>query len=98
MQADTLCPLCGRPLAPPCNRHHLMPLSRGGRNTPTVLLHKICHDKIHAVFTEVELKRYYHSMERIREHEAIAAFIKWLRNKEPGFYDRSIHMKTKGRG
>lgn len=87
------CILCGRDLASPFNRHHLIPLSKGGRNTPTVLLHKVCHDKVHAVFTEVELKRYYHTIERIQEHGEIKKFIRWIRNKEPQFYDASIKIK-----
>ncbi|HEX2533625.1 MAG TPA: HNH endonuclease [Chitinophagaceae bacterium] len=87
------CSLCGRPLAEPCNRHHLTPLSKGGRNTPTILLHKICHDKIHAVFTEMELKRFYHTMDRLRQHEAMRKFIRWVRNKDPQFYDKSVRMK-----
>jgi hypothetical protein len=89
------CRLCGRPLAEPCNKHHLMPLSEGGKGTETVVLHKICHDKIHAVLAEKELKRYYHSIERLQQQEEIARFIKWLHNKPPGFYDRSVKMKKR---
>lgn len=88
-----LCPLCGRQLAAPCNRHHLLPLSKGGKNTPAILLHKICHDKVHAVFTETELKRYYHTIERLQQHEEIARFINWVQKKEPEFYDRSVKEK-----
>lgn len=87
------CALCDRELAAPYNRHHLIPLSKGGKGTPTILLHKICHDKIHAVFTEMELKRHYYTIERIQQHEAMAAFIKWVRKKEPYFYDASVKMK-----
>ena len=88
-----MCPLCGRELAHPYNRHHLTPLSKGGRGTKTILLHKICHDKIHAVFTEMELKRHYNTIEKLKEHEEIANFIKWVRKKEPEFYDKSVRMK-----
>jgi hypothetical protein len=88
-----LCPLCKRELAEPCTKHHLIPLSKGGKDTPTILLHKICHDKIHAVLTETELKTHYHTIERLQEHEEIARFIKWLRNKPPEFYDKSAKMK-----
>ena len=87
------CPLCKRELAPPFNRHHLIPISKGGKNTPTLLLHKVCHDKIHAVFTEMELKRYYHTIERLQENETIAAFIRWVQKKEPVYYDKSVKMK-----
>lgn len=90
---EELCPLCNRLLAEPCNRHHLVPLSKGGKHMPTILLHKICHDKIHAVLTETELRNYYHTIERLQEREEIARFIKWLRDKPPGFYDKSAKMK-----
>lgn len=89
---EAICPLCERTLAPPYNRHHLLPISKGGRGTTTVLLHKICHDKIHAVFTEMELKRYYHTIERLKTNEKISFFIKWVRKKEPEYYDKSIRM------
>lgn len=91
MQQDQpICPLCERALAPPYNRHHLLPLSKGGRGTTTISLHKICHDKIHAVFTELELKRHYHTIERIKQHEESSAFVNWVRKKEPEYYDKSI--------
>jgi hypothetical protein len=41
----------------------------------------------------MELKRYYHTIERLQQHGEIAAFIKWVRKKEPEYYDKSIRMK-----
>jgi 5-methylcytosine-specific restriction endonuclease McrA len=90
---ETLCPLCGRLLAEPCNRHHLVPLSKGGKGTTTVLMHTICHNKIHAVLTEAELKRFYHTIERLQQQEEIAKFIKWVKNKPPEFYDSRVKKK-----
>lgn len=90
---DTDCPLCNRPLASPYNRHHLLPLSKGGKGTTTVLLHKICHDKIHSVFTEMELKRHYNTIESLQQHEEISSFIRWVARKEPEFYDKSVRKK-----
>jgi hypothetical protein len=87
------CPLCNRPLANPYNRHHLLPLSKGGKGTTTVLLHKICHDKIHSVFTEMELKRKYNTIESIQQNEEINNFIRWVNKKEPQFYDKSVRKK-----
>lgn len=92
---EDICSLCGRPIAEPCNKHHLLPVSEGGKNTPTILLHKICHDKIHAVFTEKELKRQYNTIGKLQQHEEIAKFIKWVRNKEPQFYDKSVKSKNR---
>jgi hypothetical protein len=87
------CALCDRDLAHPFNRHHLLPVSEGGKGTATILLHKICHDKIHAVFTEKELKRYYNTIERLQKHEDMEKFINWIKKKEPQFYDRSVKKK-----
>lgn len=90
---ELICLLCGREMAKPCNRHHLLPLSKGGKNTPTILLHKICHDKIHAVFRESELKRHYYTIELLQQNSEMAKFIKWVANKEPQFYDKSVRIK-----
>ncbi len=82
------CPLCGRPLGDAnLNEHHLVPRSRKGKMKEHI--HRICHDKIHATFTEKELDRSYHTWESLREHEDIAKFIAWVRKKHPGFYDGS---------
>ncbi len=92
---ESLCIVCNRPLAGICNKHHLLPRSKGGKNTPTILLHKICHDKIQAVFTETELKRYYNTIEKLQQNEEMQKFIKWVYNKEPEFYDNSVKGKVR---
>ncbi|MBC8033930.1 MAG: HNH endonuclease [Chitinophagaceae bacterium] len=92
---DDNCPLCGRTLAVPCTRHHLLPVSKGGKGTTTVLLHKICHDKIHRVFSEKELQKYYNTVERLREAEAMREFIHWVRKKDAGYYDVSLRQKRR---
>lgn len=81
------CPLCGRPLVPgpSVNEHHLTPRTHGGRETVT--LHRICHDKIHAVLSEAELRDHFHSIERLRAHPDIAAFLRWVARKPPAFVD-----------
>ena len=50
------CPLCGRPLipGPSVDEHHLRPRSQGGRDT--VRMHRVCHSKIHSLFTEQVLR------------------------------------------
>lgn len=90
---DGQCPLCNREMAPPSNRHHLIPLSRGGKGTTTVLMHKICHDKIHSVLTEAELKRSYHTIEALQQQPEIATFIRWVSGRPPEFYDKSVKRK-----
>ncbi len=81
------CPLCGRPLVPgpSVNEHHLVPRAYGGRETVT--LHRICHDKIHAVLDEAALRHHHHTMDRLRAHPEIAAFIRWVASKPPEFVD-----------
>lgn len=64
----------------------------------SILLHKICHNKIHAVFTETELKRHYNTIEKLQQNEEMQKFIKRLSNKEPEFYDKPAKGKRKGIG
>jgi len=92
-EATNPCPLCSRKLAEPITRHHLIPPSKGGKDTPTVAMHKICQTKVHAVFNETELKNYYNTVERLKEHEEMAKFIKWVGKKDPEFFDNSIKKK-----
>ncbi|MDQ2752842.1 MAG: HNH endonuclease [Bacteroidota bacterium] len=92
-EEENRCLLCGRRLADPCNRHHLLPLSKGVKGTHTILLHKICHDAIHSVFTEAELKNEYNTIEKLQQNAAIKQFVKWVRKKEPEYYDKSNKKK-----
>ena len=83
-----ICPLCGRPIpAPQRDAHHLVPKSRGGRETE--FLHRICHRQIHALLTESELARDYNSVEALMAHPEMARFVAWVRGKPPGFAARS---------
>lgn len=73
--------------------HHLMPKTFGGKATEPI--HKICHRKIHATFTERELKNEYHTWPKIRSHEEIAKFVKWVSKKHPDFYDSSVETNSR---
>lgn len=90
---ESICLLCERELAEPISRHRLIPPSKGGKDGPTVAMHRVCQNKIHAVFTETELKNYYFTVERIQENEEIQKFIKWVKKKELSFDDVSIKKK-----
>lgn len=83
-----VCPLCGRAI-PPDQRdaHHLVPRSKGGRHT--IDLHRICHRQIHAVLTETELARSYHSVEQLQAHPALRSFVDWVRTKPDDFFVRT---------
>ena len=82
-----ICGLCGRPLGSSADRHHLIPKTFKGKET--VLIHKICHGKIHSVFKERELAKYYHTFERLLENDDIKSFVEWVSKKDPDFYDTS---------
>jgi 5-methylcytosine-specific restriction endonuclease McrA len=84
------CPLCGRPLVAgkSVDEHHLIPKSQGGRDTHSV--HRICHRKIHATFTEKELARNYSNWEALQAQVDIRAFITWVQKKAPEYYDNSV--------
>jgi len=85
---EVTCSLCARSLPrSEQEAHHLIPRSKGGKET--VLLHRICHKKLHASLSETELAREYNSVERLLAHPEIAAFVKWLANKPHYFYERT---------
>lgn len=83
------CPLCRREMipGPSVDEHHLLPKTFKGKEK--VLLHKICHRKIHATFTEKELAKYYFTIERLLENEHIQNFVKWVIKRDPEFYESS---------
>ncbi|SIO48252.1 hypothetical protein SAMN05444722_2514 [Rhodovulum sp. ES.010] len=89
-----ICPLCGRPIPREAKQslHHLTPKLRGGKGGPTVRLHQICHNEIHATLTESELARDFNTIEALRSHPRLARFITWVARRPPSF-----HSKTPGR-
>lgn len=86
-----ICPLCGRPIPPdvPQSLHHLIPKLRGGKGGPTVLLHQICHNEVHASLTETELARSYSTIEALKTHPRLARFIGWVQKRPPEFRSRT---------
>lgn len=88
-----VCPLCLRPIPPEARQslHHLIPKLKGGKGGPTVLLHQICHNEIHATLTEAELARDYAEIEALRSHPRLQRFIGWVARRPPTF-----HSKTPG--
>lgn len=69
------------------NRHHFTPKCRGGKETE--FLHRVCHNKIHSIWTEKELEKEFNDPNKVIENEEIQKFIKWVKKKEPDFYDRN---------
>lgn len=95
MSDEPICPLCLRPIPAEAKQsvHHLIPKLKGGASGPTVLLHQICHNEIHAALTEAELARDYNTPEALRTHPRLAKFIAWVASKRPTF-----HSRTTGKG
>lgn len=89
------CPICNREMidGPSIDEHHLIPKTFKGRET--ILLHRICHQKLHSVFTEREMFQYYHTVDRLLENSEIQKFVKWVSKKDPEFY--STNRETKQR-
>lgn len=92
-ESDPICPICERPIPPEAKQslHHLIPKLRGGKGGPTILVHQICHNEIHATLTEAELARSYNTPEALRAHPRIAKFVAWVAKRPPTF-----HSKTPG--
>lgn len=97
MNSDQLCAICGRPLgAVRVQEHHLIPRTFKGKET--ISIHQICHQKIHATFTERELLNHYNTAERINGHSEMEKFIKWVKNKPLDFYsknDQTAHVSSR---
>jgi hypothetical protein len=91
---EETCPLCGRTLGSiNVDRHHLIPKTFKG--TEQFSIHKICHRKIHSVFTERELYKAFHTWESLRADPQLQSFIGWVANKVPGFYTRTFTTNSK---
>jgi len=92
--SEARCPLCGRPLGTVnIDRHHLVPKTFKGKEQFPI--HKICHRKIHATFSERELLRAYHTWEALQGDADMRAFIGWVANKPPEFYTRTFTSNRK---
>ena len=94
------CALCNRELidGPSIDEHHLIPKIKGGRKGPKIIIHKVCHNKIHSIFTESELARVYNTPEKLLEHEEMQKFVAWVAKKHPEFCEPSKESNVKKRG
>jgi hypothetical protein len=84
------CWLCARPMGEMIEWHHPIPKSRGGREKQPI--HPICHQAIHANFSNSELEKRYATAEALLGHDEIRRFVDWVDNKPPDF-----HAPTKDR-
>lgn len=85
---ELICPLCERKIPHSLrDAHHLIPKSKGGRQTE--YLHRICHRQIHALFTETELARQFNSVDALLAHPDILLFVAWVKTNPDDFMERT---------
>lgn len=85
LEKDSICSLCGRKLGNILiDKHHLVPKTFGGKDI--IILHRICHVYIHRIFSERQLQKYYHTVERILTDEKVQRFVDWVQTKPLDFY------------
>lgn len=95
------CPVCNREDGGEMQRHHLKPVTYRTRTKEVhqdsnfVTIHKMCHQKIHSTFAEKELLDYYHTVDRIVDHEEMQKFIRWIRKYPPEYYARNKETKER---
>lgn len=70
---------------------------KGGKRGPTVRLHAICHNEIHATLTEAELARAFDTPEKLRANPRLARFVEWVADKDPAFHARSVKSQRRRR-
>ena len=76
------CPLCDR-IAIISNDHHLVPASKGGKIKIEICIP--CHNTLHDLFTNNELRDVYNTIETIKSRERFQKYLKWIKNKPPEF-------------
>lgn len=57
--------------------HHLRPEER--ETSPTVTVCRPCHDQIHAVFTNAELRAEYDTVVALRAADRLRGYLDWIR-------------------
>lgn len=94
LTTDT-CPICGRAYDKTTSRHHLTPKCKKGKET--VDLHRVCHDFIHATFTDKELAQNYNTVEKLIADERVQKFGRWCSKRPTNFTDPSTMSNRKNK-
>ncbi len=95
------CPICNREFGGEMQDHHLKPRTFRSRTHEVlerdnlVRIHKVCHQKLHATFSEKEMFDTFHTVALILENGEIQKFVKWVRRKPPEFYDKNNDTKSR---
>jgi hypothetical protein len=90
------CPLCGRSMhdGPSIDRHHWLPKSCGGYAADP--MHRICHTKVHSLFSERELAAFYATPEQLRDHPEMRKFITWVRRMPSEYIGKNQPPRRRG--
>lgn len=91
-----ICPICDRAMyddAKSINRHHFLPKSKGGKEQE--FLHKVCHDQIHALWSNAQLEREFSDPQVIKKSGLMVGFLNWIKKKDPLFYLKTKKSKHK---
>lgn len=87
------CALCDRDTPDQyVEKHHLTPKSRKGKEC--ALFCCDCGDQVHKLFNNKELHLEYNTIEKLKSHESVRKWIKWVRNRPHRF---GVCMKKKKR-
>ena len=86
------CPLCERGGLPDLTEHHVVPKSRGGRDTISIC--RDCHRQIHALFDNKTLERELNSIEDLKRNPGVKRFLKWLKKKPYGSAHKARRSKN----
>ena len=81
MEEEKCCQLCGREVKY-ITVHHLIPREEGGSQGPTADLCQPCHTTIHHHFSNVELAKIYNTLDKIKDHERMIRYLKWIRKTD----------------
>ncbi|MES3161720.1 MAG: hypothetical protein PPP55_09155 [Halorubrum sp.] len=75
--------------------HHLRPEERA--TSPTVTLCRPCHDQIHALFTNAELREEYDTIVALRSADRLQSYLDWIRGTDKLDIDVSTSDHVRGR-
>jgi hypothetical protein len=98
----TTCALCRRVIPDEeiddpqaVQQHHLRPEERA--TSPAVTVCRPCHDQIHAVFTNAELRADYDTIETLRDADRLQAYLEWIRGTDKLHIQVTTSDRVRGR-
>ena len=103
MESKNHCLICGREYGGEMQDHHLKPVTFRSRTKEVhdkcnlIHIHKVCHQKIHATFSESDLYHTYNDTLQIVAHPEMQKFIKWISKKSVEYYDKNDDTKSRKR-